>query len=283
MPFHSDADEFGAEAFEEATKVRALDELVAATAAEEAKHTGPADELALRRPSGPIPAQVVDERDSAPALPSAPESGNTGRVGKILDTSPSPRQQTPSSPPLRPSQPSLGAPSPMPGMPAGANVESSRTRLGVEPARMSPRASASPVAPIAEPPPHRPSAAPVVIGVLVVVAAALAAVWYFVLRAPAIEDIAIQQASGSAGSNHATVTQIGSNLGSAVTAASVPTVETEIAANTPNATITVIATGDSGPAPFKAKLEKDKSYKVRIEAPGFATQSSTSRAARIRR
>src|ERR1700733_9381597 len=36
MPFHSDADEFGAEAFEEATKVRALDELVAATANDEA-------------------------------------------------------------------------------------------------------------------------------------------------------------------------------------------------------------------------------------------------------
>ena len=36
MPFHSDADEFPEETFEEATKVRALDELVAATATGEA-------------------------------------------------------------------------------------------------------------------------------------------------------------------------------------------------------------------------------------------------------
>jgi uncharacterized protein (TIGR02266 family) len=270
MPFHSDADEFGAEAFEEATKVRALDELVAATA--DAQHGSPADELALRRPSGPIPAQVVDERDSAPALPSAPESGNTGRVGKMLDTSPSPRQQTPSNPPLRPSQPGIGVPSPMPGMPVGAPIESARTRLGVEPARV-PRPSASPVSPIAEPPPQRPSAAPVLIGVLVVVAAALAAVWYFVLRTPVAEEVATRQGGtvGSAGSAHAMVTQIGSNVGSAV-APSAPTVDTQIAANVPNATITVVDTGETGAAPFKAKLEKDKSYKVRVEAAGFATQ-----------
>jgi uncharacterized protein (TIGR02266 family) len=271
MPFHSDADEFGAEAFEEATKVRALDELVAATATEE-QRPSPADELALRRPSGPIPAQVVDERDSAPALPSAPESGNTGRVGKILDTSPSPRQQTPSSPPLRPSQPAIAVPSPMPGMPAGAQGEPARTRLGVEPARV-PRPSASPVASIAEPPPQRPSAAPVLIGVLVVVAAALAAVWYFVLRTPVAEEVASRQGGtvGSAGSAQAMVTQVGSNVGSAVVP-SAPTVDTQIAANVPNATVTVVDTGETGPAPFKAKLEKDKSYKVRVEAAGFGAQ-----------
>src|SRR5450432_2675595 len=47
IPFHSDADEFGAEAFEEATKVRALDELVAQTASSEDSTV--ADGLAARR------------------------------------------------------------------------------------------------------------------------------------------------------------------------------------------------------------------------------------------
>jgi uncharacterized protein (TIGR02266 family) len=285
VPFHSDADEFGAEAFEEATKVRALDELVAATAGEDSAGSS-GDELALRRPAVPATpstvAQAIDDRDSAPALPSAPEAAsNSGRVGKLLDTSPSPRQQTPSSPPLRPSQPGL-APSPMPGAPS--KDEPARTKLGVEPARV-PRPSASPVAPIAEPPPERASSAPMVIGALVVVAAALAAVWYFVLRTPAIEEVANRQGSatvqqpppGSAGSatmtdNGSAVAMTGSNVGSTVAMTPKgPTVDTQIAANTPNATVTVVDTGDTGPAPYKAKLEKDKSYKVRVEAPGFAT------------
>jgi hypothetical protein len=32
----------------------------------------------------------------------------------------------------------------------------------------------------------------------------------------------------------------------------------------------VVDTDQTGPAPFKAKLEKDKAYKVRVEAPGYA-------------
>ncbi|HEY3802570.1 MAG TPA: TIGR02266 family protein [Kofleriaceae bacterium] len=287
VPFHSDADEFGAEAFEEATKVRALDELVAATAGEDTSSTS--EDLSLRRPPGPLATAVqpTDDRDSAPALPSVPEAAsgsNSGRVGKLLDTSPSPRQQTPSSPPLRPSQPGIAS-SPMPGMPASTPTSSkdepARTKLGVEPAR-APRPSASPVAPIAEPPEQRSSSAPMVIGALVVIAAAFAVVWYFVLRTPAIEEVANNQGSatpvpppptpGSAIApidNGSAVAQVGSNGSAAVTAPKGPTVDTQIAANAPNAQVTVVETGDTGPAPFKAKLEKDKSYKVRVEAPGF--------------
>jgi len=283
VPFHSDADEFGAEAFEEATKVRALDELVAATASEDEKDSS--DELGLRRPAGGAVAQAVppDERDSAPALPSAPESGNTGRVGKMLDTSPSPRPQTPSNPPLRPSAPSFPAVQPS-AMPGASHEEPARTRLGVEPAR-SPRPSAPPFAqPIAEPPAEKSSSAPMVIGALVVVAAALAAVWYFVLRTPVAEQVASHQ-----GSAVVTPNPVGSATGSAiamtgsaetgsaeagsaaVVAPPVNGVDTQIAANVPNATVTVVDTNETGPAPLKAKLEKDKTYRVRIEAAGFTT------------
>src|SRR5687767_3530791 len=44
MPFHPDADEFPEEAFEEATKVRALDELIAQTASENTV-AGPVPEI----------------------------------------------------------------------------------------------------------------------------------------------------------------------------------------------------------------------------------------------
>ena len=47
-------------------------------------------------------------------------------------------------------------------------------------------------------------------------------------------------------------------------------VDTEIASNVAKATVTVVDTDQTGPAPFKAKLEKDKAYKVKIEAPGYA-------------
>ncbi len=112
MPFHSDADEFGAEAFEEQTKVRSLDELAAQSAADPDQSSTataimPADELAMRRggrydstsPLADPPAPSIPDRDSAPVLPSPPEP--SGRHGKLLDTSPSPRSQTPSGSPMR--------------------------------------------------------------------------------------------------------------------------------------------------------------------------------------
>ena len=109
VPFHSDADEFPEEAFEEVTKVRSLDELVAQTAeggAGEKTATTllPRDELAARRDkradstlaeppeaAAPKPADEID-RESAPGLPSPPATdASSGR--KPLDTSPSPRQR----------------------------------------------------------------------------------------------------------------------------------------------------------------------------------------------
>ncbi|HEY0255235.1 MAG TPA: hypothetical protein VGC41_27090, partial [Kofleriaceae bacterium] len=80
---------------------------------------------------------------------------------------------------------------------------------------------------------------------------------------------------GSAGS-----AQVGSDVGTVGSAGSAavitppagPTVDTVIASSVPKATITVVDTGQSGTAPFTAKLEKDKAYKVRVEAPGYVKQ-----------
>jgi uncharacterized protein (TIGR02266 family) len=290
MPFHSDADEFGAEAFEEATKVRQLDELVAQTAAAEGApvsapaaagtSTSASDELAARRTrdSGP-PKNVSDlERDSAPGLPSPPESGNTGRTGKLLDTSPSPRGE---QAPGRTSSPSMQPP-----------LDGAKTRLGLEPAKAQtggryeptdrlPSQRTGAAAEPTEPVPHRPSSAPIVIGIVFTLAVAAAAFWYFVLRAQVVEEVANQNlGSGSAlatGSGSAVadlgsgsaVALTGSN-GSATETPKAATVETEIASNVARSTVTVVDGEQTGPAPFKAKLEKDKAYKVKVEAPGYA-------------
>jgi uncharacterized protein (TIGR02266 family) len=291
MPFHSDADEFGAEAFEEATKVRALDELVAQTAAAEgsapaagtpAAVAAASDELAARRTrdSGPPKNLAELERDSAPGLPSPPESGNTGRTAKLLDTSPSPRGE---QAPARNSSPSVQPP-----------LDGAKTRLGLEPAKAQtggryeptdrvPSQRMAAAAEPAEPPPHRPSSAPIVIGIVFTIAVAAAAFWYFVLREHVAEEVTTQNpatnpGSGSAlGSGSATpdlgsagsaVAITGSN-GSATEAPKGPLVDTEIASNVAKATVTVVDSDQTGAAPFKAKLEKDKAYKVKVEAPGY--------------
>ena len=277
MPFHSDADEFDDKAFEEATKVRALDELVAQTA----EPSEPPDELALRRggrsdstladPAAQA-AALAEERDSAPGLPSPPAAERSGRA---LDTSPSPR----AAEPKRPSQP--------------PPVESAKTRLGVEPARAAtpskPPGAVEPtekvfapraVVPLEGRPdaaPKRPSSAPIVIGILVVVAAAVAAVWFFAIK-PGLDEKQAQTAqrppatpgSGSApvapGSGSAAIASTGS--GSAVQPAAA-TVDTAISANIGKASVEVIGTDQSGQTPFAAKLEKGKTYRARVFAPGY--------------
>lgn len=274
MPFHSDADEFGAEAFEEATKVRQLDELVAQTAA--AEGSSAAAELTRgRRDSGAIPHAIpAVDRDSAPGLPSPPEP--SGRTGKLLDTSPSPRDAGPA----RTSSPSIQA----------ANMPAAQTRLGLEPAKAptgryeptervpAPRAvAAEPTVPV----PRRPSSAPIVIGIMFTVAVAVVAIWYFVLREHVAEEVAKKDPDGrgSALATNPGSNAVGSNGSAAIGtgsngSASVPTgpmIETEIASNVAKAVVTVVDTDQTGPAPFKAKLEKDKAYKVRVEAPGYTT------------
>jgi uncharacterized protein (TIGR02266 family) len=310
MPFHSDAEDFDERAFEEATKVRSLDELAAASALEGEGEGGelgdatnttqimPPDELAARRQAGradstladpplaePPPdasapigvARAMPDRDSAPGLPSPPE--------------PARRAPTPAAP----------RPSPPPEETLG------RTKLGVEPAkvatqaRTSAEAAAVPRAVSVEPSrpaaPKRPSSAPIVIGVLVVVAAAMAAVWWFVLREDLAkkETVANAPGSGSAiatggsdttsGSGSAVaVNDVGSGSaipavgsGSAGSAGSAavepptgPVVDTVIASSVAKgATVEIIGTDQTGPAPFTAKLEKDKEYKARVKAPGF--------------
>jgi uncharacterized protein (TIGR02266 family) len=261
MPFHSDADDFPEEAFEEATKVRSLDELVAATAeAEKQPSTAvmPRDELAARRlgartdappttgaaADGAAPKSVAD-RDSAPGLPSPPP---VDAQRKVLDTSPSPRRSE--------QRHALTSPQADDSLPFE-----------------SPQASSSKAA--------------LIIGLLVVVAAGAAALWFFVLRdqtaeraggGSAHEDHAVTPGSNAGTTDLATPSSPGSaspgSAGSATPMAAgsaiVPpanAVETTI--SSPVAKAMVEVEGQSGAAPFVAKLEKGKSYKAHVTAPGF--------------
>jgi uncharacterized protein (TIGR02266 family) len=167
MPFHSDADEFPDEAFEEATKVRALDELIAQTAESDNRSEPPTQV----RPEPPT--QV---RESPPQVrPEArPENTSRGRVNGRNDTTVAdpvpdraeqirptvlPLHAEPQEIPDLPNPPELArAQSRQFDTPSAPRVESlppslpdtlAKTRLGIEPARAR-------VAPSTPPPPMAP-------------------------------------------------------------------------------------------------------------------------------
>jgi uncharacterized protein (TIGR02266 family) len=323
MPFHSDADDFDEQAFEEATKVRALDELIAQTAeGNEANTTAtaviPQDELAARRVasggradstladppfaapqqgSGPIGvAKTATDRDSAPGLPSPPSAGPAPR---LLDTSPSPRSVEAPTGDLGKTKLGFDAPrAGTPSSPPKASPAVSRTPTPSS-AAITKASGQQPVVatsvsrdsgPMKHPmaPAKKSSAVPTIILLLVLLAAAGAAAWFFYFRPKAEEAAAIEKAKTTPGSAAAVQTgSDGSAVGKVVEApgsngsATVgsagpvetpkgPVVDTVIASSVDKAVIEIVGTDQKGPAPLTAKLEKDKDYKARISAPGFA-------------
>ncbi|HEY5926679.1 MAG TPA: PEGA domain-containing protein, partial [Kofleriaceae bacterium] len=110
------------------------------------------------------------------------------------------------------------------------------------------------------------------------------AVWWFVLREQVADTVATKtgpvgsgsvvatnpEGSGSAGSN-SEIKQDGSQGSAAVEAPKGPMVDTVIASSVAKgSTVEIVGTDQKGPAPFTAKLEKDKTYKAIVTAPGFA-------------
>ncbi|HET7504265.1 MAG TPA: TIGR02266 family protein [Kofleriaceae bacterium] len=305
MPFHSDADEFPDEAFEEATKVRALDELIAQTA----EGATVQEDTGARRPNG--------RSDAAAAELAQPEAGGSGRGAAAVEPFEAPGLPNPPDG-MRPQPRQLDtSPSPRiePPQPAFVTEGLARSRLGAEPSRRGPGPSAPPPSPATPgggipmyeappmpsgvraiaheqteparlPPMRRRSNAPTAILILLLVAIAGAAVWFFVIRPQATEQ-RVEQATPAPGSAVATPGSAttgsatpgsaseGSATGSAAAAGSnapkADLAETVIASTIDGASVSIVGTDQSGPAPFTAKLELGKPYKVRISARGFAT------------
>ena len=328
MPFHSDADEFPDEAFEEATKVRALDELIAQTA--EGSSTG--DDSSLRRPNGRGDA-TSDPSERAATLAEAAEASqqrrdrshpSTGRLAAVNrvaagDGFEAPDLPNPPEPAVR-QQPRLLDASPSPRTESGQQPsfvpESARTKPGVEPARRRPTPAVGLPAPDAPPPlpvtgmrsfaseqtePARMpalktrSSSAFVILILLIVAVAGAVVWFLVIRPRTTEAltttnaakppdgsaatpgsaaaVAVAPSGGSAATTGSDTPAPATAANPADTAAAVkaPVVDTVIGSSADGARIEIKGTEQSGPAPFTAKLEKGKPYKVRVTAHGFAT------------
>jgi len=134
------------------------------------------------------------------------------------------------------------------------------------------------------------SIAPILILIVLLVAAGSAAVWFLVLRPRQTAQVAqgpgSETASGTtpgsavvatgpatpgstATPGSATAGQTGSAGQPTSTAPKAELVDTVIAASTAGATVEIVGANQSGPAPFTAKLEKGKPYKARVAAPTF--------------
>jgi uncharacterized protein (TIGR02266 family) len=351
MPFHSDADEFPDEAFEEATKVRALDELIAQTAESDTRPEprGEARAEARIEARGEARAEARIENTSrsrvngrGDATVADPVPDRAEQIRPTVLPSHAELQEVPDLPnppePIR-LQPRLLDVSPLPrieSMPPSLPDALAKTRLGVEPARarISPSTPPPPIGAIVSEIPPVPSGmravaheqteparmpelksrsmAPLLIVIFLAVAAAGAAVWFFVLRpqigeprdrsmqapsvgstgsaaAPAVATAgsgsapttapATPPATGATGATGAPPPGPGSAAPTAAGATRAELVETEIAASVDGpsgakldgAAVEIGGTDQQGPAPFTARLEKGKSYKVRITARGFAT------------
>lgn len=304
MPFHSDADEFPDEAFEEATKVRSVEDLIAQTAMSTADLPLPAPPVSspgiapppFQAPAGTPPfASQVPARDQEPTRTLLDVSPPPPQVAArtLIDAAPAPAGRTlldavPPPPPVQASSPALVPPPVVssPGFalppiaplaePRGRALEPasevrSRTATGAPP----PQVATAPSAPIIgrTMQPRESKTALLVIAVVCTLAAIAAVVWLVWLRKPG------------------TISEPGSKPTPVAPVATAPAeikpqtppppppaaelVETTIEANAANASIEVLDADQRGPSPLLAKLEKGKTYKAKVTALGYITSEIT--------
>jgi len=233
MPFHSDADEFPDEAFEEATKVRALDELIAQTAG----GAGGQEEITHRRTNGRMDATfsdqpTIDRSEPRPnVMPAASDMhevpGQPDHVrpqARVMESGPSPRldPHAPADTPgktrlgVEPARARVGTPTPPPlsHAPSGSTIPPMPPAISRTPSpvpMLSPSGSELPIMssgmravaaeqtePARMPPVPTRSIAPLLILIFLLVAIGGAAGWFFFLRPQASEQRAGGPANGSA-------------------------------------------------------------------------------------
>jgi uncharacterized protein (TIGR02266 family) len=301
--------DFGAQA----TRVQTLEELVkeAAGKGASAEISDALGELSARRAAGeatPTPSHVTEEAAAAVAAASMTAedaaAGAPSSAARNADTTPPPDQQAdkPADKPAERPRTPTREPRILDASPAARTRTESRA----------PVAAAAAAAPVPAPS-QGGGGAGKFIALLLALAAGGFAVWYFVLRkkeAPTPAPVALAGGSalpsgsappGSAGSalgsnapdavgsdagsgSAALGSDAGSALGSdavgsaagsgsaAITPPAANLVDTVIAA-VAGSTVTVVATGASGPAPLTTKLAKGETYQVQVSAPGMTTKT----------
>jgi uncharacterized protein (TIGR02266 family) len=327
MPFHSDVDDFPEEAFEEATKVRSLDELIAQTALAEGAFAAASKKATSPAVTNTIPGRAPAPSappPTAPSAPSAPVATAAAASGPVTAPASAPSAERPLVPPIAPPPPSVPSTPVAPAVPVPTVADELAVRRAAKsasdpvPAPKEARAEARatknrhdsrpdlktkhpsttristplplpelPKDPTDRAPVPEPSRTPIgIIAALVMVAAAAAAVWFFVLRPKETEKLAQPGAPAGSAAEPAVLpgqpSQVGNDLAAAaagglpdaaVVADAAPavvaeTVEVTIQSRTKGASISIDGTDQAGAAPLVARLEKGKTYMAKVTAPG---------------
>ncbi|MCA9674031.1 MAG: TIGR02266 family protein, partial [Myxococcales bacterium] len=299
MPFHSDADEFPDEAFEEATKVRSLDELAAQTAKadnEIAATVAAAEKAKAAKAAADKAAADKAAADKAAADKAAADKAAADEA-KAVDELAARRAAKPAKeaePAKAKAEPAKKEPAKKEPEPAKAKAEPAKKEPAKkEPAKKEPEPAAAAVAPPADKP---GSSIAILVAVLLLLGGAAAA--YFLVFKK--KDTAGEQpptttasgttgtagtgaATGSAGTGTAsagtgtgtaiagTGTTPGTGTGSDVVP-EVEMIEVKIAASVKGAQVEIVGTDQVGPAPFTAKIAKDQPATARVSAPGYVPQ-----------
>lgn len=311
MPFHSDADEFPDEAFEEATKVRSVEDLVVQTAmstadlplpappassptiATPATASGQLSPLGFQPPAGTPPFashMPARESDLPRTLIDAAPPPAAAATRTIIESVPPPvasrtlLDAAPPPPPVQASSPSIPLPPAELRPRAGETVQRAEPMRAREPSKAPPLASAVPAPPIsALPAPRESKTTLLVIAVLCLVVAAGALAWFLFLRKPGTSATVVSP-SGSATSQPpvappnpppAQPSQPANPPPTQPTQPAAEQIATIIETGAVQATVAVDGTDQRGNAPFTAKLEKGKTYNVKVTAPGFVATELT--------
>jgi uncharacterized protein (TIGR02266 family) len=296
VPFHSDADEFPDEAFEEATKVRAVDELVAQTAkaarpgaAKPGAFEEPTVKLASAEAAAVLAAAAVDAEDKAvidelAARRAAREKAEAAAASEAPDAG------APASAASGPEPSALSADPTGEASPArAASADGRAVKHEPRPRRTATAPASTAVAPPAAAARPRRSALPFLLVVLALAAGSAAAyfLWYKKRgAAPGDATTAAAEPGKAAGLGAAAPgpTEAGAEAAASddVTSAVVPPdaaatpvekVAVTVGASVKGATIDLVDrdgnTIETGLAPLEAKLDKGQSYVARISATGF--------------
>ncbi|MEZ4362547.1 MAG: TIGR02266 family protein [Kofleriaceae bacterium] len=296
IPFHSDADEFPDEAFEEATKVRLFEELVAQTAlgsfelplpapAGSSPHLSPPSDAGASSPFDDAPGlHPFDPPAATPPFANAREEHEAPATRTLLDAAPPPvaAHAARALSDTGQSRTLLGTAAPV----TAPSLHQSSPQLPLEPPRPAPRAressrppaTAAPLPSDRMPPPQQ-AAVPrsrvslLVVALLCVLVAAIALVWLLWVKQPDQAGPVVTTPPTAPATNPPT----GAEAGSAVEPPPPPpkTAETTIVAEYPGAKIEVLAADQSGASPFVAKLVEGQRYDVRVSAPTFISSELT--------
>ena len=270
MPFHSDADDFPEEAFEEATKVAVLDELAARSVREESDdvldEVEPVfkeppltrEQLAAAAPAEEKPAEEAKAKTKAKVTPVDELAQRRAKQGKPepVEESPAPSEKKPEAAPVK-AKAAAAEPEPRPTKRAKAEDEAAAATAAEVPEK---------------------SGSGIVYALLAaIVVVAGGGAYYYLTQIRGESEVADNSTTSAPAQPTPATTQSDvapqPDVAPPPPAPPVETFSATVAATPDNATIEIVDGDEHGDSPMTFDdLDKSKPHTVRVSAPGYVTK-----------